>query len=309
MEHYQMNGAPKSIVTMAGKSNFWYTLFSKFKRLFHPAHRLRHKHFPDNESHSDCGKTTVIIISYNGLDHLRQCVPSVLSTDYPNFEVVIVDNGSEQPVKDYLQRLQAAETRVRIVFNESNRGFAAANNQGLRLSATSEFVVLLNNDTVVPPGWLRQLLRYARRPEVGMVGPVTNWTGNEARIAVSYVDIKDMPAFAHDYTQTHANQFFEIRMLAMYCVAMRRTVVDEVGLLDERFGLGMFEDEDYARRVKHAGYQVICAEDAFVHHHGMASFGKLPPVEYQSLFETNRRLFEEKWGERWLPHQARAQVF
>jgi GT2 family glycosyltransferase len=86
---------------------------------------------------------------------------------------------------------------------------------------------------------------------------------------------------------------------------MRRAVVNQVGLLDERFGLGMFEDEDYARRVRQAGYRVICAEDVFVHHYGMSSFSKLSDAEYRNLFERNKRLYEEKWGEPWVPHQSR----
>ena len=67
----------------------------------------------------------------------------------------------------------------------------------------------------------------------------------------------------------------------------------------------MFEDEDYARRVRQAGFRVICAEDVFVHHHGMASFAKLDDAEYRNLFERNKRLYEEKWGEPWVPHQSR----
>jgi GT2 family glycosyltransferase len=88
---------------------------------------------------------------------------------------------------------------------------------------------------------------------------------------------------------------------------MRRSVIiDEVGLLDERFGIGMFEDDDYALRVKQKGYKVICAEDVFVHHWGRASFSKLSQEEYQRLFDENRRKFEEKWGMQWEPHRSRS---
>jgi len=167
-------------------------------------------------------------------------------------------------------------------------------------------LILLNNDTIVPRGWLCRLLRHARRPEVGIVGPVTNWTGNEAKIEVPYRDPREMEAFAREYTHAHKGQVFDIRVAAVYCVAMRRAVVNQVGPPDERFGLGMFEDEDYARRVRQAGYRVICAEDVFVHHHGMASFAKLDDAQYRELFERNRRLYEEKWGEPWEPHQTQS---
>jgi hypothetical protein len=92
----------------------------------------------------------------------------------------------------------------------------------------------------------------------------------------------------------------------MFCLAMRREVFDRVGPLDEQFGVGMFEDDDYAMRARAAGYRVVCAEDAFVHHFGKASFGELAARgEYGALFHANRRRFEAKWGVTWQPHLLR----
>ncbi len=71
-----------------------------------------------------------------------------------------------------------------------------------------------------------------------------------------------------------------------------------------RLGIGMFEDDDYALRLRNAWYRVVCAEDIFVHHWGRASMSRLDEVEYRELFERNKRYFEEKWGP-WTPHQAR----
>ena len=78
---------------------------------------------------------------------------------------------------------------------------------------------------------------------------------------------------------------------------MRREVFESVGPLDERFGIGMFEDGDYCRRVRAAGLEIRCARDAFVHHWQMASFRRMPREAYLALYERNRRLFEEKWGQ------------
>ena len=92
----------------------------------------------------------------------------------------------------------------------------------------------------------------------------------------------------------------------MFCVAMRRDVFERVGPLDEQFGLGQFEDDDYAMRVRRAGYRVVCADDVFVHHFGEASFGRLAPSgEYAEQVDRNRRLFEAKWGVEWTPHERR----
>jgi GT2 family glycosyltransferase len=194
-------------------------------------------------------------------------------TTCPDYRIVIVDNASEPSVQNYLHDLVSSEKRVEVIFNTSNLGFAAANNIGLQYAAERDFLVLLNNDTVVSPGWLCRLVDHARQLEIGMVGPVTNWTGNEAKIPVTYRDVRDMPAFAEFHCRAHAGEIFDIPVLAMYCVALRYAVVRQVGLLDERFGLGLFEDEDYARRVRLASLRTVCAEDVFVHHYGMSSFG------------------------------------
>ncbi len=253
-------------------------------------------------------KVSIVIVSYNGLEHTRACLTSILDhTEYPNYEIIVVDNASDAPVQDYLRELAARDERVHVICNGSNLGFAVANNIGLA-QAQGDFLVLLNNDTVVPPGWLSRLLRYARRRDVGLVGPVTNWTGNEARIDVTYQDVADMPAFARRWCATHIDRHFDIPVLAMYCVAMRREIYERVGSLDDRFGLGMFEDDDYAHRVREAGYRVICTEDVFVHHVGRAAFSRLDQAEYDTLFERNKRLFEAKWGRPWTPHTYRASL-
>jgi hypothetical protein len=89
-------------------------------------------------------------------------------------------------------------------------------------------------------------------------------------------------------------------MLALFCLALRREVWEALGAIDESFGRGLFEDDDYSARLKAAGLELVCAEDVLVHHLGEASFGRLvPDGTYGALFEQNRRRFEAKWGREW----------
>jgi len=253
-------------------------------------------------------KASIIIVTYNNLDYTRLCLQSIHDkTVYPSVEVIVVDNGSRDDTVKYLEALAAEHPNAQVLLNDTNEGFARANNRGVA-AATGEYIVFLNNDTVVSRGWLSRLIGQLGDPRVGMVGPVTNWSGNESRIEVDYHTLEEMEAFAKAYTQAHDGQIFEIRMLAFFCAAMRRAVVEEVGPLDERFGLGTFEDDDYAMRVKQKGYRVICAEDAFVHHWGRASFSRLGAQEHQRLFDENRSKFEAKWGTKWEPHRYRTGI-
>ncbi len=251
-------------------------------------------------------KVSIIIPSYNNIKILHKCLDSIWKkTAYPHYEVIVVDNGSDGAIVDFLKDLSSKEPRLKVIFNKKNLGFAKANNIGIAIAKDSEYIVLLNDDTVVTHGWLGRLIWYLQQPNIKLVGPVTNWTANEARIDVDYKNLNGLDEFARRYCLQHQRQAFELPMLAMYCVAMKKELIDEIGLLDERFGLGMFEDDDFSLRVRKAGGRVICAEDVFIHHWGRATLSRLKQSEYDALFEENRNKFEQKWGIKWQPHQSR----
>ena len=251
-------------------------------------------------------RASVVIVTYNNLHYNKLCLGSVLrNTLHPNYEVIIVDNASSDGTPEYLKALAEDHEHVHVILNDENFGFARANNQGLE-RASGERLVLLNNDTVVPNGWLTRLLRHLEIPEIGLVNSVTNFSGNESKIPVTYTDLDSMEDFAEAYTDAHGGRFFDIRVAAMYCVAMRRDAYEKVGPLDEQFGMGMFEDDDYSHRMRLAGYRVVCVEDAFVHHFGQASFKKLSQAEYQAIWDRNQKIYEEKWGIEWQAHTHRS---
>ncbi len=250
-------------------------------------------------------KASIIIVTYNNLALNRVCLKSLYEqTEGPEFETIVIDNASTDGTPEFLREAEALYPRLKVILNTENYGFAKANNQGLQI-ATGEYLVLLNNDTVVPRGWLSNLIRHLSADKsIGLLGPVTNEIGNEAKVPVGYTSILEMNDWARQYVREHDNELFEIPMLAMYCLAMRREVFEKIGLLDEQFGMGMFEDDDYTRRARELGYKVMCTNDVFIHHVGRASFKLLSDETYRAIFEKNRRLYEEKWKGPWVPHQA-----
>ena len=260
----------------------------------------------DPSARTSIPRVSIVVVTRDNLVFSKLCLESVLAnTDYPHYELIVVDNGSGEELLSYLDQLTDRFPFIRVVRNETNRGFAAANNQGLAL-ATGDRFVLLNNDTIVPHGWLTRLVRHLDDPQVGAVGPVTNRIGNEAQIETSYRTYAEFERFAREYTHGHAGERFEIPMLVMFCFAMRRETHERVGPLDEQYHIGMFEDDDYAVRLRSEGYRLVCAEDVFVHHFGGASLGSLlTSGQFQELLKANRERFRRKWGIDWQPHRHR----
>jgi ATP-binding cassette subfamily B protein len=249
----------------------------------------------------------VVVPVLDNLVPTRMALESVLAnTDEPSYSLIIVDNGSADPTREYLEALASRNAHVRLRRNDENRGFAAACNQGVK-AARADHVVLLNNDTIVPPGWLAPLVRRLEDEKIGIVGPTTNRCGGSAQIRTRYGTYGEMVDFARRRHQGLAGREpVDIDVAEMFCAALRKALFEEVGPLDERFEIGMFEDDDYMRRVRDAGYRVVCAEDVFVHHFGEASLGELAADgTYGELFHANRRRFEEKWGVAWEPHGRR----
>lgn len=256
------------------------------------------------ESTDSDPKVSVVVVTYNNLDFTRSCLASLDEhSQYAQLEIIVVDNASSDGSQIYLSDWAARKNSHKLILNTDNRGFAAANNQGLQI-ATGDYLTILNNDTYVTPGWIRTLVHHLEKDKnIGLIGPVTNNIGNEAKIDIVYNSMDEMLLKSRAFTHRHIGRFFPLKTAAFFCVMMPRTTYSAVGPLDEAFGRGFFEDDDYCRRIEQLGLQVVCAEDVFIHHHLSASFNKLKWQERKNLFEKNKKIYEEKWGE-WAPHSC-----
>jgi GT2 family glycosyltransferase len=249
-------------------------------------------------------RASVLVVTYNNLALTQLCLASIQrAAGALPFELIVVDNASTDGTPAWLDETAArALLPLMVVKNPHNAGFAAANNQAAS-RARGDVLVFLNNDCVVVDGWLETLVEHLDRDRtIGLIGPVTNSGGNgEAQLGTGYADLDHMRLFAADYTHAHASQVEDVPMLALFCAAMERERFRAIGGLDERYGRGLFEDDDLALAVQRQGWRVALARDVFVHHYGGASFSRLPPGEYLRLWWNNRRTFEKKWGTRWQP--------
>jgi GT2 family glycosyltransferase len=244
---------------------------------------------------------SIIIPTFNHRALTEQCVASIRGATTVPHEILIVDNGSTDGTAAW-----ARGQGLRVIANGENRGFPAACNQGIR-AAEGQYFLLLNNDTVVSAGWLERLLAHAAGcPDAGLVGPATNFASNCQQIEVSYTTQEGFLAFAERLAKEREGQAEEVEFLVGLCLLIPRVVVEHVGLLDERFGLGNYEDNDYSLRIRIGGYRLLWARDVFIHHEGHQSFRRLGREEFDTLLATNRRRYQDKWNlERYAPRRAR----
>ena len=253
---------------------------------------------------------SIIVLTYNNLKYNKLCINSIYrNTAYPNFELIIVDNNSTDGTVDYLKSIEGNYHNLKIIYNKKNNGFAGGNNIGIRASK-GDYVVLLNNDTLVTRGWIIGMLKHLEsNNEIAMCGPVTNAIGNEAMIKAQYSNINELDVFAYNYTFNHISDVYnDVNVLALFCTMIRKSVINNCGLLDESYKVGMFEDDDYSENVKRAGFKIIITESSFIHHFESISFKKLEDKEYKIIFDSNKIFFETKWNKKWQGHNYRAGI-
>lgn len=217
----------------------------------------------------------VIVCVHNALDDVKACLAAVLRHTAQPYTLILVDDGSQAPTRDHLVAF-AAEHGATLTRNETASGYTLAANQGMRLSS-APYVVLLNSDTVVSEGWLDRLVVCAESdPKIGIVGPLSN-TASWQSIPELMVDgdwsdnplpqgmgIDDM---AHIVALTSGQTYPRLGFLNGFCLLIKRTVIDRVGLFDEEtFAKGYGEENDYCLRTTGAGFTLAVADDVYVFH-------------------------------------------
>src|SRR5690625_2445107 len=155
--------------------------------------------------------------------------------------------------------------------------------------------LILNNDDKVNQNYHENIITALYSSEdIGAVGPVTNSASYYSAIKVNYNSIDDMQKFAYNFNKVDSLKWEERLKLIGFCMLVKRVVIDQVGLLDERFTPGNFEDDDFSLRIRTAGYKLMICKDTFIHHFGSVSFKK-DQEKYNSLIRVNKEKFREKW--------------
>ena len=284
------------------------------------------------------GLASIIIPVWNQWEYTQQCIAALKEHTRPSWELIVVDNGSSDETKSYLAGVRdLSSVPVTIVSNTVNVGFPAAINQGLTL-ARGEYLVLLNNDVVVTDGWLDQLIALvnAKRSsvvsgqlsvvgeeeqtgrftaqnakdaeesaEIGLVGPMSNYASPPQLVermsstAISPRCTSLPGAGARNISGSGSS----VPKLSAFCLLMKRAVFEKIGGLDERFGLGFFDDDDLAERARRAGFELAVAHDLFVHHFGSRTFAG-NGIDAERLLDPDDA---ELWFRKAVVHRSRSE--
>lgn len=240
---------------------------------------------------------SIIILTFNQLPYTIECVESIERHTPERYELVFIDNGSSDGTVQWLNELQVQHpSRCKVIINDSNRGFAAGCNQGLK-AAKGDYLLLLNNDVVVTKGWLAGMLNcFNGRSDTGFVGPLTNNISGLQRLPNSPSSPQNgLDLFAEKLKIKFGGRRIYQRRIVGFCMLFSRELLNRVAYLDESFGSGNFEDDDYCLRAELEGFRNVIAGDVFIHHYGSASFiGN--NINYYHAMSGNRSVFNRKWS-------------
>ncbi len=212
------------------------------------------------------GMTSIIILTDNRLEHTKKCIRSIRKHTPEDHEIIFVDNGSTDGTVKWLQSLLKENKKYRLTANKENIGLSKGRNQGINLSQ-GDSILLLDNDVIVSQGWLSGMLSCLNHaPAAGIIGPMTNnCIGLQQVTDTSYQSFNFLDKYAAKFREQNRYRRILYRKIAGFCMLFRRTLIEKIGLFDERFGIGRFEDEDFCWRSALGGFQNYICGDVFIH--------------------------------------------
>jgi len=243
----------------------------------------------------------IIIPVHNGLSDTITCVESIYrNCNKEIFDLTIISNNSRDGTDKWCEALKDSKNNVKFIKNQINKGFSGACNQGIQAS-DGKYVLFLNNDTISTPNFLMQLLDCIKNAHqitkvgpIGLVGPSSNLVAGRQQVPQSQGAFFCLDQYAKEFYQKNFQNWYYTGFLSFFCVLIDRKVINNVGLLDEQFFPGGFDDNDYIIRVAQKGWKAVGCGDTFVWHHGHKTFDAEFPEAKRGL--ANRDKFYNKFS-------------
>jgi O-antigen biosynthesis protein len=248
---------------------------------------------------------SLIIPTRNGLNLMRQCIDSIVGkTTYPNYEIIVVDNGSDDPeALCYFESL-GQDARIRVLRDDNPFNYSALNNSAVA-QARGELVALINNDIeVISPEWLSEMVSLALQPGVGAVGAKLYYPDDTLQHGGVVLGIAGVAGHANKHAQRPAYGYFgRTCLIGSYsavtaaCMVVRKSIYQEVGGLNEKDLTIAFNDIDFCLRVGEAGYRIVWTPYAELYHHESATRGDEVDPQRRAQFLTEIAYMQQRWGD------------
>ncbi len=240
---------------------------------------------------------SIIIPAYNHLDLTIQCFNSIVrNSNVGPLEIILVNDGSTDGTREWSKSLER-KFNLSVIDHQQRIGFTKSCLEGMK-QARGDYIVLLNNDTLVTPNWLLRLensLFEARRryknPNFHLVGPVSNNVPGFQQIKID-MPIEKVDDYGEKYYNLNKNKIKPVLFLSGFCLMFTRKLYKRVGDLDERFSPGGYEDRDFCLRARLEGFLACISQDTFIYHHGHKTIDEFPELD-RGL--ANRWKYFEKW--------------
>ena len=236
----------------------------------------------------------------------QACVESILEkTDYPHYEILIVNNNSEEvETFDFLSDVKNKSSRVRVIDYEQPFNFSAINNYAVK-HAKGEIIGLINNDMeVINDDWLSEMVSHAVRPEIGCVGAKLYYPDNTIQHAGVILGIGGVAGHSHKYISRGEHGYFSRAQLTQNFSAVtaafllvKKSIYEEVGGLDEQHLKVAFNDVDFCLKILSKGYRNLWTPYAEAYHHESKSRGAEDSPEKLERFYGEIRHMQETWGD------------
>jgi GT2 family glycosyltransferase len=252
------------------------------------------------------GLVSIIVPCCGQLEYTKLCIPSVLRYSREPFELICLDIGALDGTSEYLAGVSAAaRVRVDVVRSETDLDIGDAVARALG-RANGEYVVLLNNDTIVTHGWLNQLIGLSNlSPAIGLVGPMSNYAappqlvevipyrvvvservaisgqpsavsekgGRNGSLITDRSSLTAVDAFATEFREKQRGKWLEVERLGGFCLLLKRAVLTRIGRdLNDWSDLGLFDTDILSAKARQAGFTLACCRDLFIHHFGTRTF-------------------------------------
>lgn len=238
-------------------------------------------------------KITIVILNWNGYADTYECLKSLEKVNHKNLQIIIVDNGSDN---NDIIKLESEFQGIKIIRSEVNLGFTGGNNLGIKyaLEIESDFIMLLNNDTVVTPKFINPLLRvFEKNKNAGIVAPIINYFDERDKIWSSGGKINKLrgAGISIPALVTQQDNFTEVKVefVSGCCMLIPSSVLKKVGLFDDSYFL-YSEDTDLCFRVIKNNYEIFISKDSLIYHKAKSSTKNELSV-LALYYETRNRLY------------------